>query len=101
VELNAFASDQFVEWLEEKLTEHGIKKVIPDSDTLMTAYRRELRLQKMQAIIEEAQGRVDADVKDAAIPDDLAEQLSEKLEHDRELSWDEALAELIEGEDQT
>jgi hypothetical protein len=86
VELNAFASDQFVEWLEEKLTEHGIKKVIPDSDTLMTAYRRELRLQKMQAIIEEAQGRVDADVKDAAIPDDLAEQLSEKLEHDRELS---------------
>jgi hypothetical protein len=33
-ELNAMASDQFIEWLERKLTEHGIKKVIPDDDVL-------------------------------------------------------------------
>jgi hypothetical protein len=101
VELNAFLSDQFVECLEEKLTEHGIKKVIPDSDTLRTAYRRELKIQKMRIVIEQAENRVNAEVAGAAIPDDLAEQLSDEVEEDLALCWDEALAELIRDQDQT
>jgi hypothetical protein len=100
VELNAFTSDQFVEWLEEKLTEHCITKVIPDSETLTLAFRRELKRQKMQTIIEEAEDRVNAEVNDAAIPDDLAERLSEQLEEYRELSWDSALTELMRDKDE-
>jgi hypothetical protein len=30
VELNAFTGDQFVMWLDSKLIEHGMTKVIPD-----------------------------------------------------------------------
>lgn len=40
VELNAFAGDELVKWLEGKLDEHGVQKVIPDDETLERAYRR-------------------------------------------------------------
>ena len=39
VELNAFTSDQLVEWIEEKLEEHGVEKVVPEEDTLAAAAR--------------------------------------------------------------
>src|SRR5512147_732106 len=41
VELNAFASDELVEWIEGKLEEHGVRKVIPDQEMLAEAYRRQ------------------------------------------------------------
>ena len=34
VELNAFASDELVAWIERKLLEHGVAKVVPDADAL-------------------------------------------------------------------
>jgi hypothetical protein len=49
VELNELASDQLVALIERKLAEHGIRKVIPDDDTLADAYRRMHR----QAVIQE------------------------------------------------
>ena len=39
VELNALASDQLVGFIERKLAEHGIRKVIPQADLLGDAYR--------------------------------------------------------------
>ena len=41
VELNAFASDELVAWIEAKLEEHGVHKVIPDQQMLAEAYRRQ------------------------------------------------------------
>ena len=40
VELNAFASADFVAWIERKLEQHGVAKVVPDDATLTLAYRR-------------------------------------------------------------
>ena len=40
MELNAFTPDQFVVWLESKLQEHGVTKVVPDDAALELAYRR-------------------------------------------------------------
>ena len=42
VELNAFASADFVAWIERKLEQHGVVKVVPDQDTLMLAWRRSI-----------------------------------------------------------
>jgi hypothetical protein len=42
VELNAMTADQFIDWLERKLDEQGIGKVVPDPETLATAYRRDI-----------------------------------------------------------
>ena len=49
VELNAFASDHLVDWIERKLKEHGISKVVPTDETLADAYRRMRR----QAVVQE------------------------------------------------
>ena len=35
VELDAFASRDLIEWIEEKLDEAGVKKVVPDNTTLV------------------------------------------------------------------
>ena len=40
VELNAFTSPQFIEWLERKLTQHLPKRLIPADDIVQAAYRR-------------------------------------------------------------
>ena len=43
VELNAFTSPQFIEWLEAKLSEQGLdQRLVPSQDVLEDAYRRAL-----------------------------------------------------------
>jgi hypothetical protein len=39
VELNAFTSDQLIEWIEGKLEAHCVKKVVPAEATLIAAAR--------------------------------------------------------------
>ena len=39
VELNAFASDQLVAWIEQKLRATGVKKIIPGDEVLHSACR--------------------------------------------------------------
>ena len=41
-------SEQFLEWLERKLKEAGIEKLIPGNETLVAAYRRAVFIQRMQ-----------------------------------------------------
>ncbi len=38
VELNAMTSRQFIDWLEGKLKQHGVQKIIPDQETLTQAW---------------------------------------------------------------
>ena len=40
VELNAMTSGQFITWLEGKLDEHEVRKVVPDEEALAKAYLR-------------------------------------------------------------
>ena len=72
VELNAMASDQFVAFVERKLTEAGISKVVPSKDQLEAAYRLFARSERIRTIVEEAIA-ADADAE-IAVPDDLEAQ---------------------------
>jgi hypothetical protein len=40
VELNMFTSEQLIEFIKQKLDEHGVGKVVPDEETLAAAWRR-------------------------------------------------------------
>ena len=92
VELNAFTSSDFIKWIESKLKAHGIKKVVPDAETLETAYRRALQIelirQQLPAIIskagEEAQG--------ATIPKALDKTVRKGFKADSAQSWDDVIA---------
>ena len=94
VELNAFTADGLVTWVENKLDEHDVQKVVPNKELLEEAYRREKQSSflkdKFAALLEASREFV----KDIAIPDDLDTKVREILEDNREIPWNEAVAKL-------
>lgn len=92
VELNAMTSDQLVKWLEDKLREIGVDKVIPDSRTLKEAYRRALLIAAAKKTIAKMRKEFDA----IAIPDDLSERVKKIVEVEttvrgKKIAWDDAI----------
>jgi len=93
VELNAMASDTFIQWLEGKLLELGVGKVVPDEQTLAIAYRRAYRLAVVQRAIDETMSSLD-DV-DIDIPGGL-EDLVKRAIAGTNMCWDKAIADLVQ-----
>jgi hypothetical protein len=96
IELNAMTSRQFIDFIEEKLEEHGVEKLVPSSDTIV-AHARRLR---EQALTRKALDQMADDIACRAagikLPDNLEDQIREMLDDNPELSWDAALAAIIE-----
>jgi hypothetical protein len=94
VELNAFASADFVAWIERKLDQHGVVKIVPDEDALTMAYRRSVASRyvasRLRSTIHEAQRHA----AEAPVPDDLAALVAAGLGGDRAQSWDEVVQRL-------
>jgi len=91
IELNEMDSETFIRWLEEKLTEAGVKKVIPDQKAIHAAWKQQWETARLNKIIQAAQDKIgDAPVP----PPGIARQLANVLEKNPDYSWDEALAEL-------
>jgi hypothetical protein len=93
VELNAMTSDQFIAWLEEKLGEAGVQKLVPDQATLENAYRRAVRQKRVQEAVEEALSYID-DEEAIPLPDDLEARVREELDGSAK-SWDQVLWDLV------
>jgi hypothetical protein len=84
VELNAMTSSQLVEFVQRKLVEHGVKKIIPSKACLDKAYRLAVRRERLRKIIE---GAIKASTEDnITVPDDLAERVKDRLT-DSDLTW--------------
>ncbi len=92
VELNAFTSGDFIAWIEKKLKQHGIAKVVPDAATLQTAYRRAMQIaivqQQLPSIIAEASEQATG----AELPKALDKIVRKALKANPSQSWDEAIA---------
>jgi len=97
VELNAFTSPQFVEWLENKLTEQGLgKRLIPDDDVLADAYRRALAVAETNIAIEQASETAIENAESAKIPKTLRRMLKKQMKGSME-AWDTALYEIAKS----
>lgn len=96
VELNAMPSDVFIKWLEAKLAEVGVTKVVPGADDLIRAYRRAARLAAVQDLIDELEATTDTE-QDTPVPDDLAARVQTVIEGSAK-SWDDAVWELAREE---
>jgi len=88
-ELNAMTSDQFIEWLERKLKESGIEKLIPDNETLVAAYRRAVFLRRVQK--EEEKLREQIVEQSIEVPDSLTSMVRDELKDQPGLAWDEVV----------
>ncbi|MFH0942661.1 MAG: hypothetical protein V1810_00625 [Candidatus Beckwithbacteria bacterium] len=95
VELNAMTSDQLIVWLEQKLSEHGMGKVIPDKTILDKAYRRaNFRLALQEEIEGIKEGLENDNIK---IPKKLSEMVQKRVKNSQ-LSWDKAIWDIVSEE---
>jgi DNA topoisomerase VI subunit B len=93
VELNAFTSAQLLEWIESKLTKHGVEKVIPDGAAIETAYRRAVQKRCLNAELEKVTTQVAKRVE--ALPvkaGTVRTQVRRLLDNNATLSRDAAVA---------
>jgi hypothetical protein len=95
VELNMLASDELIELIETRLTEHGVKKVIPSPDVLTAAYRRAVRLESLNTAIEAGMETADAKAEAASVPADLEAQIQAHVKLNPAEPWDTAIAGLV------
>jgi hypothetical protein len=95
VELNAMTSPQLVEFVERKLTEHGVAKVVPEDDVLEAHARRVLERAFTQKAIEELAEEIQQEAANIDLPPDLADQIGQRLAEDPTLSWDQAASEIV------
>ena len=97
VELNAMTSEQFVAFIERKLAEHGIEKIIPVKETLDEAYRLFDRGRRLQ----EAYDKVMTEVDTAGVsaPDDIEKRVAKILKDRPTLRWDAAVKEVQTDDD--
>lgn len=94
VELNALASDRLVQWLEQKLTEHGVCKVVPDSQTLSEYYKRVKEAEIARAAARAAIEKARKETGEIDVPDDLHEKVVEFVLENPALPWDAAIDEI-------
>jgi DNA topoisomerase VI subunit B len=93
VELNAMTSDQFVDWIERRLAEQGVGKVIPPAKTLAKAYRLATRTKAINDELARIQEHMQE--RPIEIPDDLQDQVTVFLQAHREHSWDTAVWHIV------
>jgi hypothetical protein len=94
VELNAMTSRQFVDHLEAKLTEHGVKKVIPEEEVIASQWRYLLTMQLANEELAKVMPAVTAKVAAMKLPAGLRELVAKELKRAPARAWDSAVIEL-------
>jgi hypothetical protein len=95
VELNAMTSPQLIRFIEGKLEEHGVEKLVPDEDTLTRQARRLIEQQLAAAAVEKLRAKLSRAAARTPLPADLRQAVEQRLAAEPQLSWDAALAELL------
>lgn len=95
VELNAMTSRQFIAFIEGKLAEHGVEKVVPRTAVLAEHARRLFEQKLIRDEIEVVRPDIAEAVAAYQPPDDLFEQVYDLLAQQPEFSWDAAVADVL------
>jgi hypothetical protein len=98
VELNAMTSRQLVDFVENKLKQHGISKVIPDGETLASAYRMFAASDRLSEAFDEVKEKLEEESEEDSIkvPDDLETQVKQQLEKSPDITWHRAIRLIVD-----
>lgn len=90
VELNAFTSPQFIEWIEKKLRQHGVHEHwMPAEHILVEQYKRATLIARLQRAVDGALSEYSED--DIIVPGQI-EALTAAAIQSSGLPWDQAIA---------
>jgi hypothetical protein len=92
VELNAMTSPQFVAFIERKLRENDITKIVPDQDLLAEMYAGFEKGRRLEEAVEDLD---DIDVSDLKVPRDLQSRVRKYLERNPAKRWDAAVGAIV------
>lgn len=95
VELNAMTSQQFINWLEERLEEVGVEKFVPKDHVLEEAWERAWKNLQVQQAINKAIEELE-EVEVPAPPLDFFQEISDRIQEETVKSWDEAVYDICE-----
>jgi hypothetical protein len=87
VELNALASDQLVAFVERKLQENRVSKVVPKKADLIEAFRLFKEGERIRELVEKELAKPNG----AAVPADLEKRVRAYLKKHPEVPWDIAV----------
>jgi hypothetical protein len=93
VELNAMTSRQFLAFLERKLQDAGVHKVVPDRAQLAKAYAYAVRQAHVQKAIDKAVAELDQETA-ISMPKNLRKRITEAIEG-TDQSWEDVLLEIV------
>jgi hypothetical protein len=96
VELNSMTSRQFIDFLDQKLTEHGVEKVVPDAEIIERHARRLVEQRLAKEEIDKIRDRLAKEAAARKLPSDLPGRVRKLLADRPELSWDMALALILQ-----
>jgi hypothetical protein len=99
VELNAMTSRQFVDFIERKLLEHGVEKVVPKADIIEQHARRLIEQRLAENALDKIRDKLATEAAAHKLPVDLVDQVRRRLDREPEQSWDSALAAILMGSD--
>jgi hypothetical protein len=84
------SSAEIVAFVERKLEQHGVTKVVPDTVTLAAAWARARKAQEVNRFV------ATVNEQEAELPpDDLEPRLHELMRNEPALSWSEAVVRLM------
>jgi hypothetical protein len=98
VELNAMTSRQLIDFVENKLEQHGVEKVIPDGETLARTYKLFAASHRLSEAFDEVKEELKEENDEAAItvPKDLEEKVAAKLKEKRDITWHRAVELIVD-----
>ena len=99
VELNAMTSRQLVDFVETKLRQHGIGKVIPGAETLTRTYQIFAASDRLFEAFDELKEKLDAGGEAEApinVPDSLEAQVQAKLKENPDITWHRAVRLIVD-----
>jgi len=98
VELNAMTSRQLVDFIETKLTAHGVEKLIPDDEVLEQQARRIIKHRLTEQALAKLKGNIAREAERVQLPQRLRERIAEVFKQYPDIPWDHAVAQVLGGE---
>jgi hypothetical protein len=95
VELNAMTSPQFVAFVERKLKENGVAKIVPDRELLAKVYAGVERGRRLEEAVEKLD---EIDMDDFKAPMDLEKRVKAELKKHPHIRWDAAVEGVVSSE---
>ena len=99
VELNAMTSRQLIDFVEDKLRQHGIGKLIPNNKTLEDTYKMFAASDRLFKAFEEMKEKIEEEESEEdriKVPDELAAKVNEQLEKSPRIPWHRAVRLIVD-----